>query len=384
MICRRAWIVGVVVAACSDDPSAPAAPEPPPVTPDEVAAAPADPAPEGPPLVARVARAAVPGEAAQGILPPALRVGARHPRGSVIASGPAEVVLDLGRAGRITLAPGTRVRLDGPEPAAVLLAIGQLHAERPPQGNGPRPALRVATPAGTLVLEGSGEALVLALPDGRGWVAQLAGLGRVRTGAEAPGEEGGGRPATVDVTPGHALAVGAETALEGPADLAAAQQAAGVLREDALVTPASALVARTRAADRAVDALLEAAQRLDEEGGRLERMQRGFVDSARRAEAESLQPVLVRHSQSLGRLRERLRVRAERAAVLHLRTERADAPERALRVAAALGREDGGLPPFVAAGANAGPAPLRTSPAPPAERPVPSPDRDESAAPEGR
>ncbi|MEO0326633.1 MAG: hypothetical protein AAF447_27055, partial [Myxococcota bacterium] len=331
------------------------------------------------PTVARIVRAAVPGTEPGGILPPALRAGRRLARGAVLATGPGEVVVDLGRAGRVTLGPESLARFDGPEPAVVLLARGQAHAARPPQGNGPRTPLRLGTPAGTLVLESSGEAFVLALADGRGWVAQLAGLGRARTGAEATEAESAGRPATVELTPGRALVLGADASLEGPVTLAAAEGAAAPRAQGSGSPPASAVVARTRGADRAVDTLLEAASRLAEEGARLTRMQQSYVEDDRRELAQSLQPVLVRHSQSLGRLRERLRVRAERAGTLHLLAERAESAERAARLATALGREDGAL---LALEAPAGG--LRTSPVPRDERRGSSPRPSESAAPAGR
>ncbi|MEM1415184.1 MAG: hypothetical protein AAGH15_09800, partial [Myxococcota bacterium] len=306
--------------------------------------------------VARIARA----EGA-GVPPPSLRPGRALERGAMVATGPASVVLDFTRGGRVTLGPESVARVDGPEPMRLVLARGSAHAQLPPQGNSARPPLRVGTAAGTLVIEGAGEAYVLALPDGRGWVAQLAGLGLARTGAAGDDE----RPATVRLPAGRALTFGADAPVAGPANLGAAQQAGAALLEEGPNPPVAARVAASRAADRRLDDLLENLERMETEGARLARMQQALLDEGRAEQARSLRPVLVRHSQTFGRLRERLRVASERALAAHVLAARSQDAERTRRVAVALGREDGGLSAYEAPSA----APQEAPSAAPQEAP---------------
>ena len=68
-------------------------------------------------------------------------------------------------------------------PAEVVVLHGRCRATLSPQGNSPRPPLRIATAAGVAVIGGSGDVLVAALPSRRMFVAVLGGMVEVHAAA---------------------------------------------------------------------------------------------------------------------------------------------------------------------------------------------------------
>jgi hypothetical protein len=91
------------------------------------------------------------------------------------------VVLALRDGGQATLHDAI-VRLGTEAESELLLVRGGVHASLPPQGNSPRPPLRVATPSATAEIGASGEIWVVAFHSGGSWIVGLAGRTAVTAG----------------------------------------------------------------------------------------------------------------------------------------------------------------------------------------------------------
>jgi hypothetical protein len=226
---------------------------------------------------------------------------------TVRGEGRADV--DLGDGGRVTLDRDTEIRIGG-GPAQVFLVRGALHGVVPAGPARPRPPLRVATPAASVDLGGSGEFFVVAHSSGATWIAGLAGLTTVTSG-EADSRH---RLRTVELPPGRALLVGARMAepTEGPTRLADGRAAATLVLETAAPLDAT----------RAASELLDASRRLDESlswletearrGRELTTQHREAVRAGNPPEAMRLQRELVGHSSQLYSLRQVSTARWER------------------------------------------------------------------------
>lgn len=224
------------------------------------------------------------------------------------------LVLDLREGGRITLDPGTRAAVGDEAPAEVFLAAGALHAQLPPMGGSSRPTLRIGTPAGTLALEASGETYLVVAPDGRTLYAQLAGLGRVYSGAL----DDEGRPIVIVLRPGRSLVGGAEEATEGVGTVTLARALrSGFVEAGDDAPPGDALDARLESLDTFADVV-------QAERTRGQEIQRQRVVASQEGDTErgaELQRELIAHSQVVSRQRDALRARWERARSLALLLE---------------------------------------------------------------
>jgi hypothetical protein len=236
--------------------------------------------------------------------PPLARVVSGWDRGREIDTETIEVaedaeplVLDLRDGARVTLDPGTRAAVGEEAPAQVYLAEGALHTQLPPMGGSSRPELRVGTPAGTLVLEASGESYVIVAPDGRALFAQLAGLGRLYDG-ELDDE----RPSAIALRPGSSLVGGASDPTEGVGNVTAAR----LLREGFVNAGEDAPPAR--ALDQRLEWLTAFMEAVQEERTRGQEIQRQRVIASQNGDAErgaDLQRQLIAHSQVVSRQRAR-------------------------------------------------------------------------------
>ncbi len=245
-----------------------------------------------------------------------------------LRTGDAPMPLDLREGARVSLDPHSLARLDDESRAQVILAKGALHANLPPMGGSPRPPLRIGTPAASLEIGGSGEAFVVAFPDGSAWFAMLSGSGHVWTGE---GER-------VLLTPGRAVAGGASETTEGPANLDAARAIAATLPaadadpEVDLMPPA---VAR-------LDAAITAGTQVRDQGANLQRRHSQAV-SAMSGEASAVMQEIVAHTRALESVRGTLLVAYERARARALLSGASPDPTavRRPRVRAILGLGDG-------------------------------------------
>lgn len=229
---------------------------------------------------------------------------------SLIVRGPGRADVDLGEGGRVVLDGDTEVRVGDGGPAQIVLVRGALHALVPAGPAGPRPPLRVATPAASIDLGGSGEFFVIAHASGGAWVASLAGLTTVSTG-EADARR---RLRTVELPPGRALLIASRIAepTEGPTRLDDARPIAALIFEPSAVLDAA----------RAQRDLTESARRLDESllwletetrrGLELTAAHRESVRTGRTDDGMRLQRELVTHAQQLYSLRQVATARWER------------------------------------------------------------------------
>jgi hypothetical protein len=234
-----------------------------------------------------------------------------EPGDGLVVRGEGRADLDLGDLGRVLLERDTEIRVSEGGAAQVLLLRGAVHVFVPPGLSGPRPPLRVATPAASIELGGSGEFYALAHPSGMTWVVGLAGLTTVANGES----DGRRRLRTIELAPGRAVLVGARglgEPTEGPARIDAARTAAATLLEG------SSAPDRLRARRD----LEDAARRLDESllwlesetrrGRDLTNQHREAVRAGRSADAIRLQRELVSHAQQLYVLRQVATARWER------------------------------------------------------------------------
>lgn len=227
---------------------------------------------------------------------------------AVRGEGRADV--DLAEGGRIVLGRDTEVRIGDGGPAQVILLRGALHALVPPGPGGPRPPLRVACPAASVDLGGSGEFFVLSHASGGAWVASLAGMTTVTTG-EVDARR---RLRVVELPPARSLTIASRMAepADGPTRLDEAHAMAATVFGDA--APVDAARARRD--------LLDAAARLDEAtlwletetraGRDLTTNHREAVRAGRAEDAMRLQRELVTHAQRLHALRQVVAARWER------------------------------------------------------------------------
>lgn len=239
---------------------------------------------------------------------------------SLAIEGPGRADVDLGDGGRVVLDGDTEIRIGEGGPAQIVLVRGIVHAMVPPGPAGPRPPLRIATPAASVDLPGSGEVLVIAHGSGATWVASLSGLTIIATG-EVDGRR---RLRTVDLPPARALLIGSRMAdpTDAPARL-----------EDARAMGVGALAeAGELDLERATRELADAARRLDEGLLWLEtETRRGLDLTSQHREAVRvggtdaamlLQRELVTHSQQLYALRQVATVRWERLVAEELQLDR--------------------------------------------------------------
>lgn len=247
----------------------------------------------------------------------------------VTAAG--SVTLDLRDGARVELGPGTIASLSDEAPALVLLAAGRARGRLAPAGGSARPALRVATPAATIEIGGSGDVAVLSLPDLTAWVVVLHGRCEILTGAA--GDDRG--PTAVSVVAGRSARIGREGIELGPG---VAREEEIAVREVELLRAAPAPTLEAAAARRA-----ELAAAVDEAAGWVaeERVHGEALAGQQRAatpeRARELQSELVRHAQARLRLRATLLGRWERERAATLAGGAPLPAERAARVRGLLG-----------------------------------------------
>jgi hypothetical protein len=223
--------------------------------------------------------------------------------------------VDLVREMRVEIGPGARVERGSLRDGEIFLHMGALRGALPPIGGGARPALRIGTPAGSVVLAGAGDILVAALPSGDTWVAAFAGAVAVSRN-EVEGDEAERRLVVVTLLEGHAVLLGRSAIAEpteAPERLEAGWSTARTLmRESPPLGPAEV---------RALEASARA--RYDESLGWLEaELERGeaLADEQRRAastdppRARELTREIVAHSQRRVRLKEIALCRLEQLA----------------------------------------------------------------------
>ncbi len=114
--------------------------------------------------------------------PTSVSASERLSAGALIESGGATVVVDFHGGGRVELYPGSRAVIGGEAPAQIFVGQGSVRAALAPAGNSTRPPLRVGTPAGSVEIAGSGDVVVMTLPDGASWFATLSGSASVARG----------------------------------------------------------------------------------------------------------------------------------------------------------------------------------------------------------
>ncbi len=191
-------------------------------------------------------------------------------------------------------------------------------------GGSSRPSLRIGAPAGTLVLDASGESYVVVAPDGRTLFAQLSGLGRVYDGALDDQE----RPAAIPLRPGRSLVGGATDTTEGVGNIELARALRTGFVEAGDDEPPS------RTLDRRIEALSAFLDSVAEERTRGHEIQRQRVLAAQDGDAErgaELQRQLIAHSQVVSRQRAALRALWERARAVALLVEPEPDPSEELR-----------------------------------------------------
>ncbi len=205
-----------------------------------------------------------------------LHQGATLPAGSVLETGSdGAITLDWRLGGHVAVGADSRVRVGGEAPAELVVGRGGVRAVLAPTGNSARPPLRIGTPAGTVVIGGTGDVWVEVLADGTSWIAVLGGQCAVQQGgADADGQPvahpfvagqavrfgpGDRPPGSPSTAPGRLEAAGAQ----GAALAAKARARSAAARKHALLTTATALEAVVGSLEqaRAESLKLEAAQR---------------------------------------------------------------------------------------------------------------------------
>ena len=221
----------------------------------------------------------------------------------------------------VSLEPGSVALVGDLAPAHIVLARGGAHAQLAPMGGSQRPPLRVGTPSGTLDLGRSGEALVWVRADGAATVLQLAGMGRVLTGAlladdkddaRARGERETGqeRPAAQMLRASERWHSSDDAVSAGASDLDSARVQARAFGAGARGAVPTKVPQRVTKALESWMALTEAER---ERGHELQRKRAVAAQDGDQAEGQRLQAELIAHSQTVSRQREVLRARAERA-----------------------------------------------------------------------
>lgn len=173
-----------------------------------------------PPPLARVVRV-------ENLQESTFRAGQRLGDTATVESGASALVLDLRDGGRVTLQPETTVRIGAEAPAQVILAQGVVHAQLPPESGSARPPLRLGTPSGSVVIEGSGEAWIATNATGSTFVAALSGQ------VDAVAFDDADELRTITLRPGQSLVLGAAEPSDGPRDADAARAACRLVIESA-------------------------------------------------------------------------------------------------------------------------------------------------------
>lgn len=276
-----------------------------------------------PPPLARVVRV-------ENLQESTFRAGQRLGDTATIESGASALVLDLREGGRVTLQPETTARVGSEAPAQVILASGVLHAELPPEGGSARPPLRVGTPSGSVVIEGSGEVWVAANAAASTFVAALSGR------VDAVSFDDAGTLRTITLQPGQSLVLGAAEPSDGPRDADAARAACRLVIESASPTlPAEDL-------ESALARLLPDLEAAEAEVRRGEELRGGVRPDPGSSEAAARQRELVEHGRALILRRRSLLTRFEILRARALRAARgSEGPDPSAqqrpRVRAALG-----------------------------------------------
>ncbi len=104
------------------------------------------------------------------------------PKGAALEVGDSGLVLEVGRSGRVVVSASAKVERGALDEAEIVLREGTITASQPVEGNSSRPALRIATPRGTLVLTSGGEIIVAVAPNGRVFAGLWSGVMDVREG----------------------------------------------------------------------------------------------------------------------------------------------------------------------------------------------------------
>ncbi|MEM7604828.1 MAG: hypothetical protein AAF411_05670 [Myxococcota bacterium] len=202
------------------------------------------------------------------------------------------MVLNFRDGARVELLEGALAVLLDEAPAQLVLARGAAHAILPPIGNSTRPPLRVASPAGTLTIDGSADAWLLVRTADVSWYALARGQGVVREGTEAE---------RVSLHAGQSYVSGSEGPVGGPED---ERTARAILAELAQSSAPSA--------EPAPLALADSLARARASWARGEALQRAFRESEGDAKRAALRE-LSAFGQETQRLRDRLLLSYERA-----------------------------------------------------------------------
>jgi hypothetical protein len=230
-------------------------------------------------------------------------------KGTALDTTDTGIVLDVGRAGRVTVDPRSRVEVFELEEADVLLREGVLVASQPVEGNSSRPALRIGTPRGTVVITSGGDALVVVARNGTVTVGAWSGVVEIRDGALP---EGGGtaRPRLLVGGGSYVLSAGREPI---PVSMATGTAREALFRGQVAESLAAGRSARTCTAETESAATRLAA--LVERRARLEALRVRHVELARtRApEAEEASRAIIAETQAVMREREATLVSLERA-----------------------------------------------------------------------
>jgi hypothetical protein len=152
------------------------------------------------------------------------------PRGGPIDTADTGLVLDVERAGRVTVAAHSRIEIGDLDGAEIILREGIVQASQAVEGNSDRPSLRIATPRGTVLLTSGGEVLVAVTKSGKVFVGGWSGAVELRDGA-TPEDGGVARPRILVGGGTMVLEAGKEpvvSTVEGSVGLEAQLRAEGV------------------------------------------------------------------------------------------------------------------------------------------------------------
>lgn len=238
------------------------------------------------PPLARVVRV-------DGLSASAFHAGQRLGPTATLSTGESALVLELREGSRVTLEPRTVARLGQEAPAQLILGAGIVHVEQRPEDDSRRAPLRIATSAGSIVIEGAGDVWVATDVTGRTFATTLQG----RATAEVSDESGALR--ATEVLAGRSLSLGDEATRQGPSDADAARAAARHLLDAASLTeaarPLGGATPTEAAGDLDVASPIEAARALDDasptEAARdLDAARAALFSALEAAEAEARMP----------------------------------------------------------------------------------------------
>ncbi len=172
------------------------------------------------PPLARVVRV-------DGLATSTFHAGQRLGPTATLSTGEVALVLELRDGGRVSLEPRTMARLGQEAPAQIILGAGIAHVQQLPEGGSTRAPLRIATAAGSVVIEDAGEVWVATAPTGRTFATTLRG----RATAEDFNETGAVR--AIEIPAGRSLFLGDEATTQGPSDADGARATARHVLDDA-------------------------------------------------------------------------------------------------------------------------------------------------------